>query len=237
MVASGEGREAMRDELIRRGAHVGLPEALLLGDDARVEELLRPGASALPAHVPNAGSLMSFARTTFAIDRLIDLGVPADARDRWGARPIESMSRLGPRGEALVRHLIARGVAATPEEYARLGDRTTLETLIEADPRVARSDAVMMGAVGFRHHELAEWLLARGANVNARSDAPSRHTALHSAAWNGDLQMVKLLVGAGADVAALDDEHHETPRGWAETSIHVTNNPACRAVVEYLAGL
>jgi ankyrin repeat protein len=237
MVAVGEGREEMRDELLRRGARVGLTEALLLADDARVQALLRPGATALPANVPNAGSLLNFARTTFAIDRLIDLGVPTDAKDRWGATPIESMSRLGPRGQPLVRHLIARGVSAAPEEYARLGDRGTLARMIDADPGVARSEAVMMGAVDFGHHELTEWLIARGGTVNARSTAASRHTALHSAAWNGDLRMVKLLVGAGADIAARDEEHDSTPLGWAETAIEVTNNPVCRAVVEYLADL
>jgi ankyrin repeat protein len=237
MVAVGERREEMRDELLRRGARVGLAEALLLADDARVEELLGPGATALPANVPNAGSLLNFARTTFAIDRLIDLGVSTDTKDRWGATPIESMSRLGPRGQPLVRHLIARGVPAAPEEYARLGDRGTLAQMIEADPGVARSEAVMMGAVDFGHYELAEWLIARGGNLNARSNAASRHTALHSAAWNGDLRMVKLLVGAGADIAARDEEHDGNPLAWAETAIEVTNNPACRTVVEYLAGL
>ncbi len=34
----------MREELIRRGARVGLMEALLFADDALVEEMLRPGA-------------------------------------------------------------------------------------------------------------------------------------------------------------------------------------------------
>lgn len=237
MVAVGKGREEMRDELLRRGARVGLAEALLLADDPRVEALLRPGATALPENVPNAGSLLNFARTIFAIDRLIDLGVPTDAKDRWGSTPIESMSRLGPRGQPLVRHLLARGVAAAPEEYARLGDRGTLVQMIAADPGVARSAAVMMGAVDFGHHELAEWLIAGGGNVNARSNAASRHTALHSAAWNGDLRMVKLLVGAGAGIDARDEEHDGTPLAWAQTAIDVTNNPACRAVVEYLAGL
>jgi ankyrin repeat protein len=95
----------------------------------------------------------------------------------------------------------------------------------------------MMGAVDFRHHALVEWLVARGANVNARAPAPSRHTALHSAAWNGDLPMVKLLLAAGADPAARDDEHDGTPRDWAEVAISIENNPACRVVVEYLARL
>ena len=236
MLTSSEERQDMRDELLRRGARVGLMEALMFADDERVEELLRPGAAALPAYVPNGGSILNFARTPAAIDRLLELGVATDVKDRWGSTPVESMSRLGPRGQILVRHLIARGVPAGPEEYARLGDRQTLAALVESDPGIVRSDAVMMGAVDFGHHELVEWLLARGANVNARATAQSRHTALHSAAWNGDLPMVRLLVGAGADLSARDEEHDGTPLGWAEVAIDVTNNPKCREVVDYLSG-
>ena len=148
---------------------------------------------------------------------------------------IESIRRLGLRSQALVRHLIARGVSAAPEEYARLGDLQTLESIIERDPGVARSDAVMMGAVDFGHQPLVEWLLARGGNVNARARAQSRHTALHSAAWNGDLPMTRLLVDAGADVHARDEEHEGTPLDWARVAIEVTNNPKCQQIVEYLS--
>ncbi len=122
MLARDQERDDLRDELLRRGARIGLMEALLFGDDARVEELLRPGVAALPAYAPNGGSVLNFARTLLAIDRLMELGVPTGVKDRWGATPIESMSRLGPRGQPLVRHLIARGIPAAPEEYARLGD-------------------------------------------------------------------------------------------------------------------
>lgn len=242
MLTMTRDRPDMRDELLRRGARVGLLEALLMADDAKVEEMLRPGASALtmltapPAAAPNGGSILNFARTPFAIDRLIELGAPTGVADRWGSTPMASMSRLGKRGQPLVTHLVARGVPASPEDYARLGDRETLERLGAADPDVARSDAVMMGAVDLRHHALAEWLLARGANVNARTSAQSRQTALHSAAWNGDLAMVKLLVSAGADVRACDEQYNATPRGWAETAIDIENNPECRAVADYLAG-
>ena len=227
----------MRDELLRRGARVGLLEALMMGDDARVEELLahhsaeRDGG---PDIKPNDGSILAFARTPFAIDRLIALGAPTDVKDRWGSTPIDAMSRLGPRGRALVQHMIARGIAAAPKDYARLGDVETLARLCEADPKVAALDSVMMAAVDFSHHALVSWLLERGANVNARADSGSRHTALHSAAWNGDLRMVTLLVEAGADRAVRDEEHDGTPLGWAEKSIEVTNNPACAEVAAYL---
>ena len=44
-------------------------------------------------------------------------------------------------------------------------------------------------------------------------------------------------VAAGADVSARDPEHDNTPAGWAEVSIEVTNNPNCKDVAEYLAGV
>jgi Ankyrin repeats (many copies)/Ankyrin repeats (3 copies) len=227
----------MRRILLERGAKVGVIEAMLLEDDELVETLLRAGKSALPAFEPSNGSILAFARTPFAIDRLLELGVSPDRKDRWGATPIEAMSRLGPRGQKLVRHMLARGIAAEPQEYARLGDRATLAALIAAKPEIAKSDAVMMGAVDFGHHALVQWLLKNGANVNARSGTGSGGTALHSAAWNGDLRMVKLLVAAGADVNARDPEHDNTPAGWAKVSIGVSNNPKCQTVAEYLSGL
>jgi ankyrin repeat protein len=235
MLAVNRDRPDMQQALLERGARIGLLEGLLLGDDTRVEELLRAGR--LPAIAPNRGSFLAFARTPFAIDRLIALGAQTDMKDRWGSTPIDALSRMGPKGTALVRHMIGRGIVAAPKEYARLGDLETLARLVKSDPSIVKLDSVMMAAVDFRHYEIVKWLLARGADVNARSDAESRHTALHSAAWNGDLEMVMLLVHAGADRHARDAQYDSTPEGWAETSIEVSNNPACAEVVEYLRTL
>ena len=45
---------------------------------------------------------------------------------------------------------------------------------------------------------------------------PPGRTALHEAAWDGDVQRVAELLEAGADPYAVDEEHHTTPREWAE---------------------
>ena len=60
MLTRDQERDDMRDELLRRGARIGLMEALLFADDVLVEELLRPGVAALPAYAPNGGSASQF---------------------------------------------------------------------------------------------------------------------------------------------------------------------------------
>lgn len=237
MLAIYWDQPAMREVLLQRGARVGLVEAMLLEDDAAVERMLRRGKAALPRINPNGGSLLAFARTPYAIDRLLALGVPVNVKDRWDTTPIEAMSRLGPRGEGLVLHLMQRGVTVAPQDFARLGDRVALAGLAARDPDSVRSDVVLVSAVDFGHHDLVRWLLSLGATANARAPWGSQGTALHSAAWNGDLEMVKLLIAAGADISARDVEHNNTPAGFAEVAITVTNNPTCKEVVDYLRSL
>jgi ankyrin repeat protein len=234
MISIHRDHADMRDELTRRGARIRAPEALMLGNDEMSEALLARG---LPADVPNSGSLLAFARTTAAIDFLIAIGADTDAKDRWGVTPIESLSRLGVSGQPLVAHMVSLGIRALPAVHARTGNRDALQSLVAAEPAVAHHAAVMMAAVEGRHHELVAWLLRQGAGANARDDARSRQTALHAAAWNGDLKMVQLLVGAGADPTALDEEHHNTPLGFATTSLAVTNNPSCAEVIAFLQKL
>jgi ankyrin repeat protein len=168
--------------------------------------------------------LLCFARTTAAIDRLLALGVSIDERDRWGIAPIDALSKLGKVGAPLVRHLARRGVAIDAVAYARLGDR-------RAVAGAARPEVIHAAIENGRSALLAE-LLEHGADPNARSRTGA--TCLHAAAWIGNLEMVELLLARGAEAAALDDEHHNTPAGWAEHAATVTNNPACLAVAERL---
>ena len=236
MLAIQREREDLRDELIRRGARIELPEALMLGDDRQLEKLLVKGRPALSV-VPNGGSFLSFARTIQAIDRLIELGISPDVKDRWGVTPVQSLSRLGAKGRPLVQRLIEYSAKVSAEEYARMGDQAALAGLLQSQPDEVKEDRVMMAAVAFGDVNLVRWLLSQGANVNARSGNPSHNSGLHAAAWNGNLAMVQLLVASGADITARDDEHHESPQGWAKTAVTVRNDPKCQAVAEYLASL
>lgn len=67
----------------------------------------------------------------------------------------------------------------------------------------------------------AEWLVANGADVNQRGTfgglSHGRNvTALHLAAQCGHLEMVKRLVGLGADPSITEGNYGATPLGWAE---------------------
>ena len=233
MLTYDRNRADMREALLARGARVGVIESLMAGDDQAVRRMLQRGRAALPPD-PNGGSTLAFARTTYAIDRLLELGVATEVKDRWQTTPIEAMSRLGARGQALVAHLLSRGIAAPPEVYARMGDRASIERLLTANPALIESDDLLIAAVDFGHHELVQFLLDQGANPSARWSMGSQGTALHSAAWNGDLRMVQLLVAAGADLNALDREHKNTAEGFARVSLEVSNNPKCADVAAYL---
>ncbi len=234
MLAAYKQRPRMQRMLIERGATIGLFEALLLGDDGRVERFLQPGARALPKDKRGMDSLLHLARTPFAIDRLLELGEARDARDYWNESPVGAMAKLGAEGVALVKHLQKRGFEVTAEEYARLGDLEALSALYEKDPSFVKRDEVLMSADSL---QVVSWLLERGANPNARTSFGSQAMALHGAAWSGDLARAKLLVAAGADVHGRDVEHQNTPSGYARVARRITNNPDCDAVAEYLEAL
>jgi ankyrin repeat protein len=236
MITYDKDRPDMRAALLARGAGIGVTEALMAGDDDAVRRMLQRGKSVLPPD-PNGGSILAFARTPYAIDRLLELGAAIDIKDRWETTPIEAFSRLGPPGWHLVEHLRNRGVAAPPEVHARVGDKSAIAKMLADDARLVQNDDIILAAVDFGHHELVQWLIDRGANPNARSRIGSQGTALHSAAFEGNLQMVKLLVAAGADIRALDREYQGTPEGFARAAIEIRNDPQCAVVADYLRGL
>jgi ankyrin repeat protein len=67
--------------------------------------------------------------------------------------------------------------------------------------------------------QVIERLLAHGASVQSKTDSASfgtkRFTPLHSAAWYGNLEAVRVLVQHGAPLDARDGTHNATPLGWA----------------------
>jgi hypothetical protein len=142
---------------------------------------------------------------------------------------VETAQRAGNR--EIVDLLVAAGahrVELDPaERFAAAclaGDRAEVEAT--RSPELVEA----LGALGLLVHaarigklEGVRTMLVLGVDVDASTDA----TALHWAAYFGHLDIVRLLVGWGADTTIEDDEFHGTPLDWAE---HAGN----AAVAEYL---
>ena len=233
MLALFNTRTTMAAELSKRGARFGLCEILLSGDDDRLDTFLKTHETQ-EGHFPS-GSLIALARTPHAVMQLLKRGFPAQGGDRWGSDAMDALSRLGPSGKPLVETLLSQGQFVSSKIVARLGDRDTLETRANEDPSLFADDDVVLAAVDFGHVDIVSWLLESGANAGARHSIGSKGTALHSAAWNGDVPMVQCLLQHGASTSLVDEEHKTTPLAWAQTALSVTNNERCREVAKILA--
>jgi len=239
MLALHHGRRTMTEALLQRGAAVGLPEALMLGDDTRVEALLKKNPDALAETMPSLASPLRFARTVKSAERLLDLGVSLDRKDRYGKTPLEAIvadpSKAADQAAPLLRFLIERGAEAPSRVYAALGDLARLQAAAEFNPEIARDPDNAHAAIESGQNAVVHWMLTQGLPVNSRSPKGSRGTLLHSAAWHGNLPLVKMLLSHGADATLTDEEHRTTPAEWAKTASARLGRKECEAVAEWLA--
>jgi hypothetical protein len=202
-------RNAFRDELIKRGARVDLIAALMMKIDRLVGRLLKDPA-ALNGPLANDATPLHFARTVKSARLLIERGVDTGARNKYGLTAAEVWARQKPRRAGLMRLAKTLGVTAETD---------LLEAVWQGRLTAARN------------------LLRKGGDANSRYPSGSKGTLLHTAAWNGDLAMVKLLVSRGADIHAIDEEHKATAAHFARHALKVLDRKACAGVVEYLENL
>ena len=101
---------------------------------------------------------------------------------------------------------------------------TVLERMVRAGARLDADPyrgTPLIWAAACNRTEAAAWLLDHGANVNQKGTFGGlTHgqgiTALHIAAQNGHMPVVRLLVERGADRSLKDDLYHGTAEGGAE---------------------
>ena len=168
-----------------------------------------PSTTAAPARSKNsagAGTSPS-PRTVKSARLLIARGVDPSAKNKYGKTAAELWVSQKPQSAGLMR--LAKSLGAQPSLH--------LYQAVEQ----GRLTAVRK-------------MLRKGAAANSRFPTGSKGTLLHTAAWNGDLAMAKLLVASGADVHALDEEHKTTPAHWARVALKIFDRKNCEPVAEYL---
>jgi ankyrin repeat protein len=99
-----------------------------------------------------------------------------------------------------------------------LGDDTTLRALLAAQPDLARtlgSDERRRLSVAAQNNDVHA--VRRMLRAGWPSDVRGQHgaTPLHWAAWHGNVELVRELLGHDAPIDAVDDDYQGTPAGWA----------------------
>jgi ankyrin repeat protein len=164
------------------------------------------------------------------VELLAAHGVALDEPLPDGRQPAEVAAVSGHRD--LADWLVAHG--ARPPQLdpvaafvaaALAADRAAVDALAAADPgvvaaaRSARPGLVVWAAAKSRPDAVA-LLVELGFDVNARarSDVPREdewETALHVAAGDGDVDLIRRLLALGADPDIRDARFESTPLGWA----------------------
>jgi ankyrin repeat protein len=103
-------------------------------------------------------------------------------------------------------------------QAAEAGDAGQVEAIVRRHPELfrrltAHAARRIIGAAGRNNTRAVELLLGVGWPANAELD--NHQTALHYAAWNGNLAMVRALLAHNAPVRVFENEHGGSPLAWA----------------------
>jgi peptide-methionine (S)-S-oxide reductase len=113
-------------------------------------------------------------------------------------------------------HLMKRGASLTLTTALCLNRWEDAERLAAVASLGARQDAFVQAALN-GNAEALRMMLALGMDPTTVSERNQSHaTALHHAVWSGQIEAVRVLVEAGANLARVDEIHGGTPLGWAE---------------------
>jgi len=195
---SALNRRQSRNENHRTPLHF----ALLMNRPEMIALLLELGAD--PLAVDGSGQPVAFYASTPDADRQVMEKICAMLTAEFvsaerGHRP--------PRGGPL--DLVA---------LLALGDRDTAARLLRENPELIDSRGGALHLMAQRNDVAAvKWLLAHGANINGRwSSQGAEVTPLHLAAARGHAEMVRVLLGVGADPTIRDSRHDGDAIDWAK---------------------
>ena len=194
---------------LQPGVHTVLYDRAQLGLAEVLEVLLRRGAD--PSRHPGAVAIAAHFGHHDAVRVLLDHGAEPDDQDR-GAPALAAAAAFAHLN--VVEVLLAAGA----KDLDRALACACGESILSASPDLSEDLD--------RRVALVRLLLARGADPNAPGRAGSTWTPLHWAARGGAVELVDLLVGAGAELEAQDVA--------GETPLFFAAQAGCLEVVERL---
>jgi ankyrin repeat protein len=151
---------------------------------------------------------------------LLDLGADPNATDATGATPLTTASQENA-GPDIVSMLAEAGARLDFLTAVNLKRYDLAERMLRDDPsRIGPDGADTVAlhlAVSRKNHKAIRWLIEHGVDVNAKRPMwDCNHTALHMTMENGDLDIARMLLEAGADPSIRDDKYDATVLKWAD---------------------
>jgi uncharacterized protein len=212
-LASARGYDELVEMLVHRGADVsGLANppavdrvsyARRYTQDLRGNPVTREDTYGLPQQLVNEFSQVAH----FDFERVKQLQklcpMLINTRATWDELGIEAASHMGL--TPMAKYLADLGAPVSTCTATLLGEKDMVKRLVKEDPGCLRErgahDIALLAytAYGEPHPELAEFLLAAGADVHARALG---QTILHVAAGKGYVEVAKVLLDHGADINA-----------------------------------
>jgi ankyrin repeat protein len=228
-------------------------EAVKQGAAERVAALLADNPALAHATEAHAKTGLHWAAQLDHVDVarvLLDNGADMETLTSWGATALDWAATMG--SQRVAELLLARGAHGyTLITAAALGKSSDVRVILESGDNLAahgrqhREDgpndewpadsALMTGdvlshalyaAARNGHNTVVEYLLDRGANVDAKGFFGA--TGLHWAAINGHDATVNLLMSRGADPSIRDARFGATPESWALEGEHLAIAAALR---------
>lgn len=216
--------DAIVDLLVSRGARHHIYSAMSRGLADEVRRIVRADPIELarpmsrnenhqrPLHYAVRKNLMDM------VALLLELGADPQATDDAGYTAV--IYAAAPETDRRVLEMLARTAALDLTTAVALGDWGAAARLLAANPRLLDPGGAGAGALPLmaKRGDVAAvtWLLARGANPNARwPHWDAEVTPLHLAVWQAHTEVVRLLLDAGADPRICDSKYDGDAVGWA----------------------